>query len=68
VDEIKDLKKERELNHISLNLEERKKLREKRDARKKEMKKIHEKSGHDKKEDFYLIETAHILSDYVLNR
>ncbi len=68
VEEIKDLKKERELNHISLNLEARKKLREKRDARKKELKKIHEKSGHSKKEDFYLIETAHILSDYVLNR
>ncbi|NOX87981.1 MAG: PDZ domain-containing protein [Calditrichaeota bacterium] len=63
--EIEQLKKDREKNKVSLNLEERKKLREEREARKKQLDEIHKKTGHNKNEDFYMLETAHILSDYI---
>ncbi|MHB2153566.1 carboxy terminal-processing peptidase [Calditrichota bacterium GD2] len=63
--EIENLRKEREKNVVSLNIEKRKKEREERDALKKELKKVHKKSGHDDKEDFYIVETAHVLSDYI---
>ncbi len=65
LEEIENLRKEKERNQVSLNIEQRKKEREKREARKKLMKEIHKKSGYKKNEDFYIIETAHILSDYV---
>ncbi|RLD15819.1 tail-specific protease [candidate division KSB1 bacterium] len=62
--EINEIKQERKKNRISLNLAERKKLRDEREKRKKELQKLHKKTGQKKNEDFYLIETAHILSDY----
>ncbi len=53
--EIEQLKKDREKNKVSLNLEERKKLREEREARKKQLDEIHKKTGHNKNEDFYML-------------
>lgn len=64
--EIERLKEEKERNVVSLNLEKRKKDREEREALKKKLKELHKKSGHNDKEDFYLLETAHILGDYIL--
>ncbi|RMF60358.1 MAG: tail-specific protease, partial [Calditrichaeota bacterium] len=65
MDDIERLKQEKERNMISLNMEQRRKEREQRQALKKKLKSLHKASGHDDKEDFYLIETAHILSDYL---
>ncbi len=65
-EEIKRLQEERERNVVSLNIEKRKKEREEREALKKKLKKVHKASGHDDKEDFYILETAHVLSDYIL--
>ena len=62
--EINEIKQEREKNQVSLNLAVRKKLRDEREKRKKELQKLHKKSGQKKNEDFYIIETAHILGDY----
>ncbi len=63
--EIGEIKRERKKNSVSLNLTVRKKLRDEREKRKKELKKLHKKQGYKKNEDFYLLETAHILSDFV---
>ncbi len=62
--EIGEIKRERKKNSVSLNLAVRKKLRDEREKRKKELKKLHKKLGYKKNEDFYLVETAHILGDY----
>ena len=64
--QIERLKKEKERNVVSLNIEKRKEEREEREALKKKLKELHKKSGHDDREDFYLLETAHILGDYIL--
>ncbi len=63
--EIARLKNEKKQKVISLNLEKRKKERDAREALKKKLNAFHKTTGKNK-EDFYILETAHILGDYVL--